>query len=78
MAIQTDPEPSNFQPDTQLTASLWETEFANAEFEQQNKNLLAATNNLNVSLNCAKSSRANAKINAHRAQSKLKFSESYI
>ena len=28
IAIQTDPEPSNFQPDTQLTASLWETEFA--------------------------------------------------
>ena len=25
ITIQTDPEPSNFQPDTQLTASLWET-----------------------------------------------------
>ena len=37
---QTDPESSDFQPDTQLAASLWDTEFAIAEFEQQNENLL--------------------------------------
>ena len=37
IGIQTDPECSNFQPDTQLTASLWETEFDIAEFEQQKK-----------------------------------------
>ena len=75
IAIQTDPESSNFQPDAQLTASLWETEFAIAEFEQQNKNLLAELSNLKVSLKCANRSRANAKINADRAESKLEISE---
>ena len=35
-ATQTNPESSNFQADTPLTKSLWETEFAYAEFEQQN------------------------------------------
>ena len=50
IGTQTDPESSDFQPDTQLTASLWETEFAIAEFEQQNKNLLIELNNLKVSL----------------------------
>ena len=75
IAIQTDPGPSNFQPDTQLTASLWETEFAVAEFEQQNENLLAELSNLKVSLNCANRSRANAKINADRAESKPEISE---
>ena len=75
IAIQTDPETSNFQPDTQLTASLWGTEFAIAEFEQQNRNLLMELSNLKVSLNCANRSRANAKINANRAESKLEISE---
>ena len=75
IGTQTDPENSDFQPDTQLTASLWETEFAIAEFEQQNKNLLIELNNLKVSLRCANRSRANAKINADRAESKLEFSE---
>ena len=51
--IQTDPERSDFQPDTQLTPSLWETEFAIAEFEHQNKNLLIELNNLKVFLRCA-------------------------
>ena len=74
IAIQTDPEPSNFQPDAQLTASLWETDFAIAEFEQ-NKNLLAELSNLNVFLNCANRSRSNAKTNADRAESKLEVSE---
>ena len=75
IGTQTDPEISDFQPDTQLTALLWETEFAIAEFEQQNKNLLIELNNLKVSLRCANRSRANAKINADRAESKLEISE---
>ena len=75
IGTQTDPESSDFQPDTQLTASLWDTEFAIAEFEQQNKNLLNELNNLKVSLRCANRSRANAKINADRAESKLEISE---
>ena len=45
------------------------------EFEQQNKSLLIELNNLKVSLNCANRSRANAKINADRAESKLEISE---
>ena len=75
IGTQTDPESSDFQPDTQLTASLWDTKFAIAEFEQQNKNLLIELNNLKVSLRCANRSRANAKINADRAESKLEISE---
>ena len=75
IGIQTDPESSEFQPDTQLTASLWETEFAIAEFEQQNRNLLMELSNLKVSLNCANRSGANAKINVDRAESKLEVSE---
>ena len=74
-AIQTDPENFNLNSDTQLTKSLWETEFAFAEFEQQNRNLLRELSNLKVSLNCANRSRANAKINADRAQSKLEISK---
>ena len=58
-----------------MTESLWETEFASAEFEQQNRNLLMELSNLKVSLNCANRSRANAKITADRAESKLKISE---
>ena len=75
IGTQTDPENSDFQLDTQLTASLWDTEFAIAEFEQQNKNLLIELNNLKVSLRCANRSRANAKINADCAESKLEISE---
>ena len=72
---QTEPESSNFQADTRLTKSLWETQFTIAEFEQQNKYLLIEHSNLKVSLNCAKISRANAKINADCAESKLEISE---
>ena len=75
IGIQTDSESSDFQPDTQLTASLRETEFAIAEFEQQNKSLLVELNNLKVSLKCANRSRTNAKINADCAESKLEISE---
>ena len=72
---QTEPESSNFQADTQLTKSLWETEFPIAEFDQQNKSLLIALSNFEVSLNCANRSRTNAKVNADRADSKLEISE---
>ena len=78
IAIQTDPEPSDFQPDAQLTASLWETEFAIAEFEQQNRNLMIELSNLKVSPNCANRLRGNAKINADRAESKLEISEELL
>ena len=56
-----------------MTASLWSTEFAIAEFEQQNKNLLFELNILKVSLNCANRSRANARANADRAESNLEI-----
>ena len=75
IGIQTDPENFNFNSDTQLTKSLWETQFAIAEFSQQNRNLLMELSNLKVSLNCANRPRANAKINADRAESKLEISE---
>ena len=75
IGIQTETEKWDTQTDTQLTASLWETEFAIAEFEQQNRNLLRELSNLKVFLNCANRSRANAKINADRADSKLEISE---
>ena len=69
------PENFNFNSDTELTKSLWATEFAIAEFEQQNRNMLMELSNLKVSLNCANRSRANAKINADRAGSTLEVSE---
>ena len=75
IGIQTDPENFNFNSDTQLTKSLWETEFAIAEFQQQNRNLLMELSNLKVSFNCANRSRANAKINADRTEYKLEVSE---
>ena len=75
IGIQTDPENFNFNSDTQLTKSLWETEFSIAEFEQQNRNLLRELSNLKICINCANRSRANAKINADRAESKLEISE---
>ena len=75
IGIQTETEKWDTQTDSQLTASLWSTEFAIAEFEQQNKNLLIELNILKVSLNCANRSRANAKINADRTESKLEISE---
>ena len=75
IGLQRDPENFNFISDTQLTKFLWETEFAIAEFEQQNRNLFRELSNLKVSLNCANRSRANAKINADRAESKLEISE---
>ena len=74
-AIQTKSDSFNSQTNTQLKKTLWETEFSIAEFEQQNKNLLIELNNLKISLNCANRSRANAKPNAGRAESKLEISE---
>ena len=72
--IPTETEKWDTQTDSQLTASLWSTEFAIAEFEHQTKSLIAELSNLKVSLNCANRSRANAKINTDRAESKLEIS----
>ena len=57
-----------------MAALLWNTEFAVAEFEQQNKKLLNELHNFKVSLRCGNRSRANAKANADRAESKLEIS----
>ena len=75
VAIQTEVEHLDTQTVCQLTASLWNTEFLFAEFEQQNRNLLNEPNQLKVSLRYANRSRANAKANADRAESKVEFSE---
>ena len=58
-----------------MTALLWSTELAIAEIEQQNKALLHEPNNLEVSLRCANRPRANAKLDADRAESTLEISE---
>ena len=60
---------------SQLTASLCSTELAIVEFEQKKKNVLIELKNLKVSLRCANRSRANAKANADRTESKLKISD---
>ena len=72
---QTEPESFNFQSDTQLTKSFWETEFAITEVEQQNKKPLTELSKLKVSLTCPNRSRANAKINADPVESELEISE---
>ena len=74
IAIQTEVKTWDSQTDFQLTAS-WSTESAIAEFEQQNKNFVIDVNNWKVSLRCANRSRARAKPNADRAESKLEISE---
>ena len=75
IGIQTETEIWDTQTDSQLTASLWRTEFAIAEFEQENQHLLIELNNLKVSLKCSIRSRANGKANAGRAESKIEISE---
>ena len=75
VAIQTVDETWDTQTDCQLTASLWSTEFAIAEFEQENKNLLIELIILKVSLRCAIRLRGNPKPRADRAESKLEISE---
>ena len=72
---QTETEKRDTQTNSQLTASLWSTIFANAYFDQQNKNLLIELNNLKISLNCDNRSQANGETNADRAESKLEISE---
>ena len=72
VAIQTVDETWDTQTDCQLTASLWSTEFAIAEFEQENKNFLIEPE---VPLRCAIRLRGNPKPKADRAESKLEFSE---
>ena len=74
-AIQTEPKSFNPQSDTQLTKSLWKTEFAITQVEQQNKDLLTKLNSLKVSLRCASLSWANAKFDADRAESKMEISK---
>ena len=75
VAIQTDDKTWDTQTDCQLTASLWSTELAIAEFEQQKKNLLIELDNLKDSLRCANPSRASVKPNADRAESELEVLE---
>ena len=58
-----------------MRASLLSTEFAIAKFEQENKDLPNELNNLKVSLRFADISRANAKANADRTESKLEVLE---
>ena len=72
--METKPESCNPQSDTQLTKSLWESEFATAEFEQQNKALRQELNNLKVSLRYANRSQANAKSDADQAEPKMGIS----
>ena len=62
-------------PDTNLTAALWKTEFAIAEFEQQNRSLKIELANLKNALCSSNRSRAMAKENANRAEFKLEISE---
>ena len=62
-------------PDTNLTAALWKTEFAIAEFEQQNRSLNIELANLKNALCSANRSRAMAKESANRAEFKLEISE---
>ena len=75
VAVQTEVGTWDTQTDCQLTASLWRTEFAVAELEQQNKKILIELNTLKTSLRCANRSRPNAEAIADRAESKLEISE---
>ena len=75
LSCQIEDETWDIQSDCQLTASLWNTEFAIAEFEQQNKNILNELNNLKVCLRRANRSRANAETNAERTEPKIEISE---
>ena len=58
-----------------MSKSFWETEFAVAEFEQQNKVLIQKLNNLKVYFRYSNRPRANAKFVADRTESKLEISE---
>ena len=72
---QTETEECKDTYDTNLTAALWKTEFAIAEFEQQNRSLNIELANLKNALCSANRSRAMAKENATRAEFKLEISE---
>ena len=74
VAVQTEVGTWDTQTDCQLTASLWRTEFAVAELEQQNKKNLIELKTLKTSLRCANRSRPNAEAIADRAESKLEIS----
>ena len=66
--------PEIFEPqlDTQLTQSIWEMEFARADFEEQNETFLLELN-LKVYLRCAYRARVNAKLDSDRADSNLEI-----
>ena len=75
VAIQTEDETGDTQTDCQMKASLWSTEFVIDEFEQQNKNVPIELTILINSPRCANRSRANAKANTDRTESKLEIFE---
>ena len=72
--IETEAETLKDNRDSQLISSTWNTEFAIAELEQQNRSLSIEMNNLKVSLKRANRSRENAKADANRAEFKLGIS----
>ena len=76
--IRTETETWGSNTDTQLTASLCETEFAIVEFQKQNEVLLQELNNLEVFPRCANRSGAEAKLDSNGAKSKLGISDSVI
>ena len=72
---QTETEECKDTYDTNLTAALWKTEFAIAEFEQRNRSLNIELANLKNALCSANRSRTMAKENATRAEFMLEISE---
>ena len=61
--------------DCQLTASLKNTEFNIAEFEQEHKDLPMGLHSLKISVRCANRSRAKTNAQADRAEFRLEISE---
>ena len=74
IGILTETQTRDDESASQLT-SLWNTEVAIADLEQQNRSLSIELNNPKVSLRRVNGSRANAKANANRAKSKLEISD---
>ena len=77
IGTQIEAETWNDKTDSQLTSSLWNTEFTTAKFQQQNRSLSIELNNPKVSLRCANHSQANAKADVNHVVSKLKISEPF-
>ena len=72
---QTETEEWTNISDTNLTAALWKTKFATAEFEQQYHSLNIVLPNLKNALCSSNRSRAMAKEKANRAEFKLEISD---